>query len=383
MATTSSDDVGVDQGIADLPAPPLRGSPGTMAAIRAPANWGHPGGALANQFWPTICCSAGHAGLTAGCQGGRHLGKIALSACEAGPGYGGGAFSCAREVHGTPGGSASSCGMAAKHLLISESHRTTLNAPLGVGSAAREVYVTGKRIVSLGVSAALLLTIRTATFSPRSAAAVTCVRTEAWGDWAPQSAAKGARGYWFVHTMHANDWNVFPGGFAAQVIWVGTDGDQADTTWVEVGATRGWEQHDLYAFYTAEEFNGDPNTYLELKFSRVPVIGQGVLFSAYQTVTNNYRAEISVGGVTESLLWTGHNPNTVDWSAGLESTCQTNQVNNTYVFYTQFLRKSDGVWVNPSSAKTPFANSPAFFGWCASPLTFRTRLNSTSSDACS
>ena len=238
----------------------------------------------------------------------------------------------------------------------------------------------GRRVVTGAVTFALAFTVQAAVSTPSTALAA-CVKKEAVAFWSPPVAAKGARAVWVVQSMHADDWA--SGGFAAEVIWVGTDFDPPETSWVEIGATQGWEGFNQFKYYTARERDGNPATYLEFAFAKVPVVGATGTFKGYQTVAGSYRGEVSVSNLAESHLWSGHNPNTIQYAAGLEATCGTNRVNTTFVSTTAYLRSSDGAWASPNSTDgILIMDAPAFAGWCTSPYTFRYRINSTIADGC-
>jgi hypothetical protein len=99
-----------------------------------------------------------------------------------------------------------------------------------------------RRILSFAAVAALTFTVEAAVFVPSGAMAINCSndRRLAWADYHPASAAKGAKARWKLASMNAADWDAVQyQGFAAEVLWVGTDNDQADVSWVEVGATHG------------------------------------------------------------------------------------------------------------------------------------------------
>jgi hypothetical protein len=79
----------------------------------------------------------------------------------------------------------------------------------------------------------------------------------------------------------------------------------------------------------------------------------------------------------------GHNPGTVDYSVGIETTCPLSRVDNTYVSTNSYLRKSDGLWIDPVSVFEVKQFAPATLKWCSQPLTFRMRQNSSAPDVCS
>jgi hypothetical protein len=104
--------------------------------------------------------------------------------------------------------------------------------------------VPGALLLSAAVSLGVLLP--TANPSPVLGA---CVKQLTWSDHVPQQAAEGARMKWLGRVTHATDWAA--GGFASQVLWVGTNGKQADDEWVEVGLTHGFQGINDWTFYTA------------------------------------------------------------------------------------------------------------------------------------
>lgn len=214
--------------------------------------------------------------------------------------------------------------------------------------------------------------------APKIANAAVCTKVEAWTDHVPQSAASGAKMYWTLRTLVAGDWAAR--GFAAEVLWVGTNSQQADTTWVEVGATKGWQGLNQYDFYSANAING--GGYAEAKFVMAPSLGSLAYFRGYKTAANIYRTEVTQGSTTESIAWGGHAGDTVNYSGGLESTCQTNRVDRTYVSENSFLRKSDGLWINISNGVIGRQDPGTFLGWCVQPRTFRYFLNNAIGDAC-
>jgi hypothetical protein len=204
----------------------------------------------------------------------------------------------------------------------------------------------------------------------------------AWTDHTPQQAAKGARMNWKLQTLHANGLGGFPDRFAAEVLWVGTNNAQDDTDWVEVGATHGWHNLSAYVYYTAHGLNAG-STYAEAKFATVPVVGTSTTFSAYSSTSNIYRAEILPGGgTTESITWSGHTVDTVNYSGGYESWCNDNQVNSTYVGLNQFFRKSDSTWQTINNGTIQPPTNGGTLVWCLQPQTFRYSLNPTNAQNC-
>jgi hypothetical protein len=92
----------------------------------------------------------------------------------------------------------------------------------------------------------------------------------AYQDASPQQAATGARLKWKARRLFAQDWAVR--GFAAEVLWVGTDNKQADDAWVEVGVSHGFGGADVFRFYTAHMT--DAGNYEERTYATIfPQIG--------------------------------------------------------------------------------------------------------------
>lgn len=193
-------------------------------------------------------------------------------------------------------------------------------------------------------------------------------------DAVPQQTAKGAHERWAIRTLSASDRAT--GGFASEVVWVGTDNQQADTRWVEVGVTHGWQGQNLFTFYTAHQSAGGYGEHL-IPGAPAPQVDFAWTFAAYWTASGIYRAEITQNGsVYHSYAWSTHNPSTVDYSGGLESTCGTSRVDRTYVTVNQFYRSSDLTWVSTNNGTLSDQASVGGIGWCSIPLRFRYFLNS-------
>jgi hypothetical protein len=223
------------------------------------------------------------------------------------------------------------------------------------------------------IASVLAVTLGLTLLSPVPVQAV-CVKQLAYWDGVPQYSADGGRMYWIARTLSATDWAA--GGFASEVLWVGTDNDQADTSWVEVGATHGWQGQSLYVFYTARALNG--GGYAEYRFlSQTPVVGQAYTFSVFRATTPGiYSAQIYSGSVTSTRSWSGHNLYTVNYSGGLEATCNNSRVDRTYVSLNNFRRNSNGLWYTPSNGTLVDSATVGGIAWCTSPKWFRYYLNS-------
>jgi hypothetical protein len=212
---------------------------------------------------------------------------------------------------------------------------------------------------------------------PAQIAAAACLKQLTYSDHV-LTAAKGGRMRWINRTESASDWNVAPGGFAAEVLWVGTDGDQADTTWVEIGWTKGWELTNTYQLYNAHGMLGG-DIFDEDAWQAPPPLGTTVTFTVrdYSSViAHSYIAEATWGGSTyRGEWWTGHDGPTVDTSGGLEATCGTSRVDRTYVSLNQY-QSNAGTWTNVTQGTLHDLASVGGTAWCVSPRTFRYWLNS-------
>jgi hypothetical protein len=95
--------------------------------------------------------------------------------------------------------------------------------------------------------------------------------------------------------------------------------------------------------------------------------------TAYSAYINNIAQAWTI-----SILWSGHATPTVDFSGGLEATCNDSRVDRTYVSVSQFLRSSDAAWVNVNNGTLhDQAGDPdGGTAWCAQPTRFRYYLNS-------
>lgn len=64
-----------------------------------------------------------------------------------------------------------------------------------------------------------------------------------------------------------------------------------------------------------------------------------------------------------------------DYASGLESTCGTSRIDNTYVSLNQFRRTDNGVWTNPTVGTKTALATPGRIDWCVQPVTFHYELN--------
>lgn len=203
----------------------------------------------------------------------------------------------------------------------------------------------------------------------------------AYTDHFPSFVADGGRMTWRARNLFANDW--LPGGFAAQVLWVGTNDVHSapSFTWVEVGLTHGWQGQNLYTGYSAHGING---SYDEFKMGLAGLtIGSQWRFTVEQSGANSYTAKIyNFAGTTWSKLYNGHTLGTVSISGGLESFCgnQNNRIDRTNVTNVFLRRDSDGAYIgstNGAFGTVGAVNDPdGGIAWCNQPWAFRYWMNS-------
>lgn len=200
-----------------------------------------------------------------------------------------------------------------------------------------------------------------------------CVKQLAYADHHPQTAADGARARWVARTLSATDWAV--GGFASEVIWVGTDNAEADIRWVEVGITHGFAGVNVYTFYTARR-NGAG--YNEARWNTLfPSVGSSYLFTVTPGNAGRYRAHITLpNSVVTFHEWSGHNPNTVNYSGGLEATCNNSRVDRVYVSSHHYRDKATAAWRAINNGGLVDQSSEGGIAWCLNPQTYRYFLHS-------
>ncbi len=236
-----------------------------------------------------------------------------------------------------------------------------------------------RRLLSIA-SAIALASATTWTYwttgGPAVVLAATCTKQLAYQDAVPQVTADGARETWTIRTLSATD--TAAGGFASEVLWVGTNGQGADSTWVEVGVTDGWEGSNVTTFYSA---HGTPSTYDELDFfGYTPVVGQTWTFTVRDytnVISGAYVAEITRGSSYEATWWNGHSPNTSDLSGGLESTCNNSRIDKTYVSNIWYRNKATKAYALINNGSLVDQSSEGGIAWCTSPTKFRYYLHSS------
>lgn len=203
-----------------------------------------------------------------------------------------------------------------------------------------------------------------------------CTKAVQYTDHTPQQSADGARMSWVYRTLNATD--IPKLGYASQVMWVGTNGSDASSFFVEVGITHGWQGQNLRTAYTAHWPVG--GGYQEARFNFGLVLNATYQFTVQpSTLIGRYNSVISYGGSTWTLGWNSHNPPVVNYSGGPEAKCNTSQINRTYVSVNRYRRASDGAFVTINNGtKTNFSNG-AHLLWCSQPVTFRYYLNPSNS----
>ena len=200
----------------------------------------------------------------------------------------------------------------------------------------------------------------------------------------PQQTADGANLEWKARTLVSLDWA--NDGFAAQVLWVGTDSQSVSDKWVEAGITHGWQGGNYYRFYTAHgDFAND--IYDESLFASAPIptIGNSYRFKGYSVTspgTPLYRTQIDVDGTSYYYTWAGHSTNTVHYVGGYEArnvggthACEA-RIDATYAFASKFRRKSDSVFVYINNGVRYDGSAQGQIYWCSQPTTLRYWMHS-------
>lgn len=215
--------------------------------------------------------------------------------------------------------------------------------------------------------------------------AADCFDQLAWTDHVPQAPANGATMAWRYQTLFSDKWS--DGGFAAEVMWVGTDGALSDDLWVEAGITHGWQGQNIRRFYSAR--NNVANGYDEalLSVTATPSVGTGYGFEVWAVSTSGsgtYRA--IVNNTLGSQNWDGHLPNTVQYSGGFESRgfrpdfgfdgCR-GQVNATAIYRNRYRAKSDGIYRDVNNGTRTDASDQGTNSWCTQPIYSRYWMHST------
>lgn len=119
---------------------------------------------------------------------------------------------------------------------------------------AAEVLSKVGRVMRSRRLAGLMAAIVTAGYllaGPVAPALAACAKEEAGAIFTPSTTVVGAKMEWRARTLVASDWSASYQGFAAEVLWVGTDDLSPSTKWVEAGVTQGWEGSNILTFYTA------------------------------------------------------------------------------------------------------------------------------------
>jgi hypothetical protein len=210
------------------------------------------------------------------------------------------------------------------------------------------------------------------------AVAAACVKNWAVANYHNPDNSDGGRMTWKVQTLSATDWAAR--GFAAQVLWAGTNNVDELVRWVEVGVTKGWQGQTLFTNYSAHG-NLATEEYGEARITAVtPVVGNTDNFLVNQQSTVYGLAYVgSVDG--HGLIWTTHSGYSKDYQGGLEATCNNSRVDRVYVQSSQ-RHRSAGVWISPSAGTLMRFTQPegqpvtGTVAWCGLPK-FRYAMNSS------
>lgn len=214
--------------------------------------------------------------------------------------------------------------------------------------------------------------------APAKVQAVECTEAVEWTDHVPQQTADGARMWWRYRRLEADDWNAWYEGFASQVLWVGTNGQQADDVFVEVGITHGYKGQNIRTAYSAHRSSS--GTYVEARFNFSLILDKNYRFTVEpSSLPDRYNAKIWDGSSTYTLGWNGHTAPVVNYSGGPEATCHTSQINRTYVSVNNYRRLSDGSFLQINNGTLVTFPLGASLFWCDQPVTFRYYLNPSNS----
>lgn len=209
---------------------------------------------------------------------------------------------------------------------------------------------------------------------PPSALGASCFQQKRWVEHVPQLFADGARMKWPARITHATDWATL--GFAAQVLWIGTDNQPDDDVWVEVGLTHGWLGLDAFTFYSAHQtLNG---TYQAKRMAaHTPVPGVTYTWSALYSA-DTYIVTIERPGFWEyATIWADHGLGTTMYSGGFEVTCrESSRVDRTYVSLSQLRRWPNSTWTNVDNGQIFGSPGDGAVVWCTAPRQFRYYIHS-------
>jgi hypothetical protein len=238
-----------------------------------------------------------------------------------------------------------------------------------------------RRWAALGAALAIMLSsVPIGPLTPAVARAAACPKVWATDVANAQTTADGGAATWRLRTLSATDWAT--NGFAAQVLWVGTDSTAFGLgKWVEVGVTKGWAGQNLYTYYTA---NGNHVTgeYHESRITTItPTVNTTHTFrSVYLGSPSLWAAQIDSTSVSVSPF----GPSTKWVEAGLESTCNQSRVDNTYVSAFQYRASSDHTYKNFNNGDLlENTQAPAKVAWCTTNVRFHYALNTVRTYDCS
>jgi hypothetical protein len=210
-----------------------------------------------------------------------------------------------------------------------------------------------------------------------------CNRETAGAKFFPSSPVViGAKMAWKARSMTASDWA--DNGFAAETLWVYTDGRTDGLKWVEAGVTQGWNFSNILTFYTAHgDYTNNQQIYSEQRWSTPSVsLGTSYTFAGYSSISDAYRTTINDGA--NSWVWFDYYAPTKEFTGGSESTCgPPSQITKTYVGYNDMRRQSDGAWILATGGQLFDQSANGGSAWCTGTIFFRYWLNDPNTTGCS
>jgi hypothetical protein len=207
-----------------------------------------------------------------------------------------------------------------------------------------------------------------------------CLNEKAWVNNTPAYRSDGAKMTWKARDLTATD--AGSGGFAAEVIWIGTDGAQASDVWVEMGVTQGWQGQNIYTQYTAHgDIRPSPDIYAEHKWPTA-TLGTAYTFAGFHNTSTTYRVTSNPGTVVWD--WNGHTGPTVDYDGGLETTCgPPSKVAKVFVSASYARRTSDHAYLIGTGAGIADNSANGGIAWCHTGFDFRYWMNDPNNTGCS
>jgi hypothetical protein len=170
----------------------------------------------------------------------------------------------------------------------------------------------------------------------------------------------------------SNTPTVNTGDFANQEMWVGTNGSNSGSYWVEDGMSRGYPQSASAGIYWFWADNRPCCGYAEHDF--LVTIRTSTTYTAkINYIGNNSWNVYRDGGLLSPGTSTSNPPPAHYLSSGLEATNTNAHVNATGAALQK--RSAGGSSWSYGWSATPFYNSPAFSQWTSSPTDFKDTMN--------